>query len=70
MERSQQASGSETRPWTEEEDLKLIECINKWKTECQTKNRPLSWPEIVEQTALARNESSCRKRWKYLEKRH
>ena len=61
MERSQRASGSETRPWTQEEDQKLNECMNKWTTECQTKNRPLSWIEIAGQTALARSSSSCRR---------
>ncbi|RVW13224.1 hypothetical protein CK203_105550 [Vitis vinifera] len=61
MEISQRASGSETRPWTQEEDQKLNECMNKWTTECQTKNRPLSWIEIAGQTALARSSSSCRR---------
>ncbi|KAL6321399.1 hypothetical protein AAG906_016497 [Vitis piasezkii] len=62
MEISQRASGSETRPWTQEEDQKLIECMNKWKTECQTKNRPLSWIEIAGQTVLARS-MDPRSRW-------
>ncbi|KAL6323874.1 hypothetical protein AAG906_005903 [Vitis piasezkii] len=70
MERSQRASGSEARPWTEEEDQKLIKSINEWKTECKTKNCSLSWLEIAWETALARSSSSCRKRWEYLENKH
>ncbi|XP_059598683.1 uncharacterized protein LOC132255065 [Vitis vinifera] len=44
MERSQRASGSEARPWTEEEDQKLIRSINEWKTE---------WKSVMERSQRA-----------------
>ncbi|KAL6320054.1 hypothetical protein AAG906_004448 [Vitis piasezkii] len=48
METPQQTSGLETRPWTQEEDQKLIEC--------KTKNPNKSWLEIAKEAAPTRNQ--------------
>ncbi|XP_034711364.1 transcription factor WER-like [Vitis riparia] len=43
------------RPWTKEEDQKLIDCISS--------NGHLSWPDIAMQAGLERSGKSCRERW-------
>ncbi|RVW13236.1 Transcription factor MYB34 [Vitis vinifera] len=43
------------RPWTKEEDQKLIDC--------KTSNDHLSWPDIAMQAGLERSGKSCRERW-------
>ena len=55
---SQEATGSEPRPWKKDEDEKL--------TKEKLKNKHLSWQDIAGKEGLARSGKECENHWEQL----